>query len=285
MSLVGYEYDDTSSTPKKKKEKQKPLKRASTSLVEYHLPEDSNEFHETTTGHDSEVIIENQNHEDEEDESEEEEDTQESPLEDPFADNDIGLKSESFSSVKSPDFSGLKSSDYSGLKNSDFSVKSSESFSVLRVSDTVLSPKAESPSKRQKTIDYSDWKNDYEGPLEPPCPLLVDKVAEYIDYKRTGTNINREYRRKKEFKNPNILEKLVHYYNINETGSNYPTDKFDPHKWKPTSFYDVLAEEQQKCYEKFEKERKEAKTTSKHKSSSKISSSKNHKKSNSNSFY
>jgi hypothetical protein len=179
MSLVGYEYDDTSSTPKKKKEKQKPLKRASTSLVEYHLPEDSNEFHETTTGHDSEVIIENQNHEDEEDESEEEEeDTQESPLEDPFADNDIGLKSESFSSVKSPDFSGLKSSDYSGLKNSDFNLKSSESFSVLRVSDAVLSPKAESPSKRQKT-DYSDWKNDYEGPLEPPCPLLVDKVAEY----------------------------------------------------------------------------------------------------------
>jgi hypothetical protein len=279
MSLVGYEYDDTSSTPKKKKEKQKPLKRASTSLVEYDaLPEDSIEFHETTTGHDSEVIMndnENQNHEEEEEEDEsEEDDTQESPLEDPFADNDIGLKSESFSSVKSPDFSGLKSSDYSGLKNSDFNMKSSD-FSLLRGSDAVLSPKAESPSKRQKTIDYSDWKNDYEGPLEPPCPLLVDKVAEYIEYKRTGTNINREYRRKKEFKNPNILEKLVHYYNINETGSNYPTDKFDPHKWKQASFYDVLAEEQQKCYEKFEKERKEAKSTSKHKSSSsKISSSK-----------
>jgi len=178
MSLVGYEYDDTSSTPKKKKEKQKPLKRASTSLVEYQMPEDSIEFHETTAGHnDSEVIIENQNHDDEEDDDESEDDyTQESPLEDPFADNDIGLKSESFSSVKSPDFSGLKSSDYSGLKNSDFSVKSSESFSVLRVSDTVLSPKAESPSKRQKTIDYSDWKNDYEGPLEPPCPLLVVRL-------------------------------------------------------------------------------------------------------------
>jgi len=89
------------------------------------------------------------------------------------------------------------------------------------------------------------------------------KVAEYIQYKKTGTNINREYRRKKEFKNPNILEKLVEYYNIKETGSNYPPEKFDPFKWKPSSNYDALEEEQLKCYEKFEKERNELKSSAK----------------------
>jgi len=171
-------------------------------------------------------------------------------------DTDPNLKTSDFASQKtaSSEVSSLRTSDYSPLKTSDISIHDSG----------ITSPKEEtSPSKRQKIIDYSEWKNDYEGPTEPPCPILVTKVAEYIQYKKTGTNINREYRRKKEFKNPNILEKLVEYYNIKETGSNYPTEKFDPFKWKPSSNYDALGEEQQKCYEKLEKERSESKTTAK----------------------
>jgi len=177
----------------------------------------------------------------------------------------------------------LKTSDSTVIKSSDNSIlKISEN--SIRFSDSINSPKEESPSKRLKTIDHSEWKNDYEGPTEPPCPILVGKVSDYIQYKRTGTNINREYRRKNEFKNPNILEKLVEYYHIIEIGSNYPSDKFNPHKWKPSSFYDALNEEQQKFYENLEKEKNEVKTSSSnhhHKSSTTSNTtggvSKNHK--------
>jgi len=206
MSLVGYEYDDTSSTPKKKKEKPKPLKRASTSLVEY-LPED----YETIdmSGQDSEVIIENHTNEEEYD-SEDDDSQEESPIDDPFIDNylkDSSLKSSDYCDIKSSsDISYLKTSDNSIIKISDNSVLKISENSIPLI-DSISSPKEESPSKRHKTVDHSEWKNDYEGPTEPPCPILVCKVAEYIQYKRTGTNINREYRRKKEFKNPNILEK------------------------------------------------------------------------------
>jgi len=108
-------------------------------------------------------------------------------------------------------------------------------------------------AKRQKTVDYSKWKNDYEGREEEAHPDLVNRVRDFMEYKRTGANINREYRKKKEFKNPDILEKLVRYYGIIEIGSNYPASKFDPYKWKPTSFYDYIAEEQQRMIEKIEK--------------------------------
>jgi len=127
----------------------------------------------------------------------------------------------------------------------------------------------EGPAKRVKTIDYSQWKNDYPGPEEEPHPDLVYRVQGFTEYKRTGANINREYRRKKEFKNPDILEKLVKYYNIIEIGSNYPASKFDPYKWKATSFYDALAEEQQRMMEKLESEKKGTKTKSSGKSSAK----------------
>jgi len=278
MSLVGYEYDDTSSTPKKKKEKPKTLKRASTSLVEY-LPEEYDNI--DMTGQDSEVIIENHTNEEEYDSEEDDDSQEESPLEDPFMDNflkDSSLKSSDFTDIKSSsDMSYLKTSDSSFLKL-DNSLKISDN--SIRLTDSMNSPNEESPSKRLKTIDHSEWKNDYEGPTEPPCPILVSKVADYIQYKRTGTNINREYRRKKEFKNPNILEKLVEYYHIIEVGSNYPSDKFNPHKWKPSSFYDALDEEQQKCYEKIEKEKNDTKSSSKHhKSSASTAVSKNHKSS------
>jgi len=127
----------------------------------------------------------------------------------------------------------------------------------------------EVPAKRLKTIDYSQWKNDYPGPEEEAHPDLVDRVHSFTEYKRTGSNINREYRRKKEFKNPDILEKLVRYYNIIEIGSNYPASKFDPYKWKASSFYDALAEEQQRMMEKLENEKKNTKPKSSGKSSTK----------------
>lgn len=68
------------------------------------------------------------------------------------------------------------------------------------------------------------------GPLIPPepegiCdPAIEEKIkkdiAEYENYPITFTE---NFKRKKQFKNPNLLEQIINYYNINEYGSNFST--------------------------------------------------------------
>jgi len=254
MSLVGYEYDDT--TNKRKKDKPKMIKRPSMSLVEYTLPEDTDPMMD---GQDGEIIIENHSMEEDDDSKDESN----------LTDSEDDTVKVSEQSIRTPDYSLLKtSSDLSLIKTaSDLSYLSTSDFQIPSEENNSLKGET-SPSKRQKTscIDYSQWKNDYEGPMEPPCPNLVNKVIEYIGFKSTGANINREYRRQKEFKNPHILEKLVEYYHIDQTGSNYPKDKFDPLKWKSSDYYEVLAQSQEQQKNSTEKEPT-------HTSSSKLTSS------------
>jgi len=166
-----------------------------------------------------------------------------------------------------------------GTSPSGSSIMGTPTASPVRLEKRRAEDGEEGPAKRQRTVAYSCWKNDYEGPVEEPHPDLVYRVLSFTEYKRTGANINREYKRKKEFKNPDILEKLVRYYNIIEIGSNYPASKFDPYKWKASSFYDALDAEQQRMMEKIETEKKAAKT----KSTTKSSKSKNKSKSSGNS--
>ena len=67
---------------------------------------------------------------------------------------------------------------------------------------------------------------------------------------------------KKEFRNPSIYEKLIEYCDINEFGTNFPSDVYDPTKWSPSSFYDELAKAQKVAMDKFEKEPKAKKSKS-----------------------
>jgi len=54
------------------------------------------------------------------------------------------------------------------------------------------------------------------------------------------------------FHNPDILEKLVLYAEVDEIGSNYPPELFNPRGFDNSDFYDSLAKEQQEMYEKKE---------------------------------
>jgi hypothetical protein len=53
-------------------------------------------------------------------------------------------------------------------------------------------------------------------------------------------SINMTLKQSKAFKNPDILEKLITFCEINEIGSNYPKDIFDPMGFHPSDFYDEL---------------------------------------------
>jgi hypothetical protein len=123
-----------------------------------------------------------------------------------------------------------------------------------------------SPSSRPGELlsDNSGEAGDLYGvtiPPEPPgqCPAeLQDKITRlYRKMESGGLDMNVLIQQRKEFRNPSIYEKLIQFCSINELGTNYPPDRFDPFKWTKDSYYEELAMVQKTEMEKLEKARKE----------------------------
>ncbi|XP_019359021.1 PREDICTED: SAP30-binding protein isoform X4 [Crocodylus porosus] len=98
-------------------------------------------------------------------------------------------------------------------------------------------------------------------PPEPPgrCSnQLQDKIQKLYERKmKEGMDMNYIIQRKKEFRNPSIYEKLIQFCSIDELGTNYPKDMFDPHGWSEDSYYEALAKAQKIEMDKLEKAKKE----------------------------
>lgn len=99
--------------------------------------------------------------------------------------------------------------------------------------------------------------------IPPPpagkCPAkLQDKISGLFEkMRREGLDMNAKIQRRKDFRNPSIYEKLIEFMGIDEKGSNYPPEVYDPHAWGKESFYDALDKAQKLDMEKREKERKD----------------------------
>lgn len=116
-------------------------------------------------------------------------------------------------------------------------------------------------------IEISDMLSVEEGGLSPSsgvelppepagsCPkALQDKVAATLEKKsRLGLDVNRDLQQLKDFRNPSIYEKLVHFCNIDEFGSSFPEHLPQPREWGEESSYQSLAKAQKCAYEKKEK--------------------------------
>lgn len=92
-------------------------------------------------------------------------------------------------------------------------------------------------------------------PMEKPSASLVEKITNLYEKMETkNMDMNKLIQERKEFRNPSIYEKLIEFCDIDEFGSNYPLEVYDPNKWRNTemSTYLQLAEAQNKK----EKERK-----------------------------
>uniref|UniRef100_A0A8C9SQH7 SAP30 binding protein n=1 Tax=Scleropages formosus TaxID=113540 RepID=A0A8C9SQH7_SCLFO len=81
-------------------------------------------------------------------------------------------------------------------------------------------------------------------PPDPPgrCSShLQEKIQKLYERKLHGDfDTNSHIQKKKEFRNPSIYEKLIQYCGIDELGTNYPKDMFDPHGWSEDSYYEAL---------------------------------------------
>ncbi|XP_058845920.1 SAP30-binding protein-like isoform X3 [Acipenser ruthenus] len=85
-----------------------------------------------------------------------------------------------------------------------------------------------------------------------------EKIQKLYERKLHGDiDTNSHIQNKKEFRNPSIYEKLIQYCGIDELGTNYPKDMFDPHGWSEDSYYEALAKAQKVEMDKLEKAKKE----------------------------
>ncbi|XP_043820948.1 SAP30-binding protein-like [Dromiciops gliroides] len=176
-----------------------------------------------------------------------------------------GLVSEAYGN---DDFSGLEE-DHDGLEEGEEENRESEDdsetekpeaddlkeFSELEKRDT--QELTDSFSERVRNMSPDEIKI----PPEPPgiCSNhLQDKIQKLYELKiKEGMDMNYIIQRNKGFQNPSIYEKLIQYCSIDEIGTNYPKDMFDPHGWSEDSYYEALANAQKIEMAKLEKAKKE----------------------------
>ncbi|KAI8807828.1 HCNGP-like protein-domain-containing protein [Cladochytrium replicatum] len=72
-----------------------------------------------------------------------------------------------------------------------------------------------------------------------PDPELQAKVEKYMKYMEKGIRINDSFK-KPLFRNPSIMSKQIEFLGLDEYGSNYPKDIFDPHGFPADAYYDRI---------------------------------------------
>ena len=58
--------------------------------------------------------------------------------------------------------------------------------------------------------------------------------------KNAGRSFNEELRKSKGYRNPDFLQRAVKYQEIDQIGSCFKKEIFDPHGYDPSDFYDAL---------------------------------------------
>ncbi|KAB7507324.1 SAP30-binding protein [Armadillidium nasatum] len=113
--------------------------------------------------------------------------------------------------------------------------------------------------EEEKSSDFKDLGVKLPSAPAGKCSAqLQDKVTHFINRIKDGNmDWNRKIQNTKDFRNPSIYEKLIDHLGLDEMGSNYPLEMFDPHCWGKESYYDEISRVQKEEMDRREKERKE----------------------------
>lgn len=121
---------------------------------------------------------------------------------------------------------------------------------------TVIITEESNDVKEPEPID----EDGIQLPQEPAgsCSAEIqEKITKlYSKMLNSSLDMNAVIQQRKDFRNPSIYEKLISFCGINELGTNYPPEMYDPLKWSKESYYEELAKVQKAEMDKREKERK-----------------------------
>ncbi|XP_059290468.1 uncharacterized protein LOC132044006 [Lycium ferocissimum] len=111
------------------------------------------------------------------------------------------------------------------------------------------------PADEQKEVDLLE-KFLPPPPKEKCSDELQVRIMRFIDLKKTGRSFNSEVRNRKEYRNPDFLLHAVTYQDIDQIGSCFSKDVFDPHGYDKSDFYDEIEADTRREMERREQERK-----------------------------
>ncbi|KAL9255955.1 SAP30-binding protein-like protein [Drosera capensis] len=97
--------------------------------------------------------------------------------------------------------------------------------------------------------------------LPPPpstkcSPELHEKINGFLALKRLGKNFNAEVRNRKGYRNPDFLQHAVNYQGVDETGSCFSKDVFDPHGYDASDYYEAIEADMKREMERKAQEKK-----------------------------
>ncbi|KAE8673305.1 nucleobase-ascorbate transporter 2-like [Hibiscus syriacus] len=96
----------------------------------------------------------------------------------------------------------------------------------------------------------------------PPPPKakcseeLQRKIDKFLNLKLVGKSFNAEVRNRKDYRNPDFLLHAVRYQDIDQIGSCFSKDVFDPHGYDKSEYYDEIEADMKRERESKEQESK-----------------------------
>lgn len=137
-----------------------------------------------------------------------------------------------------------------------------ENSGVVTYNGTPMTPE-ELNTSLSKSLRHSFSEDDVQIPPEPAgnCSIrLQTKISKlYEKVQRTGMDMNAIIQNRKDFRNPSIYDKLIDFCSIDEKGTNYPPELYNPTIWGEDSTYEVLSQIQRAEMDKREKEKRDKK--------------------------
>lgn len=70
--------------------------------------------------------------------------------------------------------------------------------------------------------------------------LFQDRIRKFHGYKSAGRCFNEEVRNKMDYRNPYFLQYAVRYQEIDQIGTCFSKEVFDPHGYDKSDFYDAI---------------------------------------------
>ncbi|CAN1283622.1 SAP30-binding protein [Linum perenne] len=116
--------------------------------------------------------------------------------------------------------------------------------------------------KVDESTDLPEGKADPLDQFLPPppkdkCPSeLQNRISKFISLKKVGRSFNAEVRNRKDYRNPDFLLHAVRYQDIDQIGTCFSKDVFDPHGYDKSDFYDEIEADLRRDRERREQELK-----------------------------
>lgn len=85
---------------------------------------------------------------------------------------------------------------------------------------------------------------------------LQNKINLFLAYKKEGISFNAALRNRKDYRNPDFLQHAVSFHDIDQIGTCFSKDVFDPHGYDRSDYYDEIEADMKREMERKELERK-----------------------------